>query len=90
MSTNIFKSNQHFAMNPVSVDLPRSTFDRSNTHKTTFDSGKLIPIFMEEVLPGDTFNLEYSYLIRMSTPLYPVMDTANLDVYFFFVPTRII
>lgn len=90
MSTNIFKSNQHFAMNPVSVDLPRSTFDRSNTHKTTFDSGKLIPIFLEEVLPGDTFNIEYSYLIRMSTPLYPVMDTANLDIYFFFVPTRII
>ena len=90
MSTNIFKSNQHFALNPVSVDLPRSTFDRSNTHKTTFDSGKLIPIFLEEVLPGDTFNIEYSYLIRMSTPLYPVMDTANLDIYFFFVPTRII
>lgn len=90
MSTNIFKSNQHFAMNPVAVDLPRSTFDRSNTHKTTFDAGKLIPIFMEEVLPGDTFNVEYSYLIRMNTPLYPVMDTANLDVYFFFVPTRII
>ena len=90
MSTNIFKSNQHFAMNPVAIDLPRSTFDRSNTLKTTFDSGKLVPIFLEEVLPGDTFNIEYSYLVRMSTPVFPVMDTCNLDIYFFFVPTRII
>ncbi len=87
---NIFKANEHFAMNPVSVDLKRSTFDRSNTNKLTFDSGLLVPIFMEEVLPGDTFNIKYSYVIRMTTPLFPVMDTANLDVYFFFVPTRIV
>lgn len=87
---SVFNSNQHFAINPVSVDLKRSTFDRSSTHKTTFDSGKLVPIFIDEVLPGDTFNLSYSYVVRLSTPLFPTMDTANLDTYFFFVPTRII
>lgn len=87
---SVFSSNEHFSMNPVGVDIKRSTFDRSNTHKTTFDAGKLIPIFLDEVLPGDTFNVQYSYVIRLATPLFPTMDTANLDVYFFFVPTRII
>lgn len=87
---SVFSSNEHFSMNPVGVDIKRSTFDRSNTHKTTFDAGKLIPIFVDEVLPGDTFNVQYSYVIRLATPLFPTMDTANLDVYFFFVPTRII
>ena len=73
-----------------SVSIPRSTFDRSSGHKTAFDAGKLVPIFFDEALPGDTFNLNMSAFSRMSTPLYPVMDNLYMDTFFFAVPLRLV
>lgn len=78
-----------FVKNPVSLDISRSKFRRPFTHKTTFKSGKLIPFFVDEVLPGDTFNVKWSSVIRMLTPAVPVMDNAFFDMYFFFVPNRL-
>lgn len=78
-----------FVSNPVSIDIKRSTFSRPFEHKTTFKAGKLVPIFLDEVLPGDTFNIDLSCVIRSITPAVPVMDNAFLDVYFFFVPSRL-
>ena len=78
-----------FVSNPVNIDIRRSTFNRPFEHKTTFKAGKLIPVFLDEVLPGDTFNLDLSCVIRSITPAVPVMDNAFLDVYFFFVPSRL-
>ena len=72
------------------VDVQRSRFDRSHSLKTTFSSGKLIPIMFDEVLPGDTITLDTSMVCRMSTPIFPVMDNCNIDTYFFFVPNRLV
>lgn len=80
----------HFSINPINLDIQRSKFVRPSTHKTTFNAGNLIPIYVDEVLPGDTFKMKMSSVIRMSTPIYPVMDNANMDVYFFFVPNRLV
>lgn len=82
-------SNSRFAQAPQ-VDIQRSTFDRSSGHKTTFNAGKLVPIYIDEVLPGDTFEMSTSAIIRGSTPIFPVMDNANLDIYYFFVPNRLV
>lgn len=82
-------SNSRFAQAPQ-VDIQRSTFDRSSGHKTTFNAGKLVPIYVDEVLPGDTFEMKTSTIIRGSTPIFPVMDNANMDIYFFFVPNRLV
>ena len=73
-----------------SVDIPRSTFDRSHGFKTTFDAGWLIPIFVDEALPGDTFKLNLTGFGRLSTPVYPVMDNLILDTFFFAVPNRLV
>lgn len=74
-----------------SVQIPRSSFDRSHTHKTTFDSGFLVPIYVDEALPGDTFNLKMNALVRMTTPLTaPIFDNLYLDTFFFFIPNRLI
>ena len=73
-----------------SADIQRSKFFRPTQHKTTFNAGELIPIFCDEVLPGDTFSMDMASLIRMSTPIFPTMDNAYLDTYFFFVPTRLV
>lgn len=78
-----------FVDNPVSIDIRRSTFSRPFEHKTTFNAGKLVPVFIDEVLPGDTFNLNLSMVIRSITPAVPVMDNSFLDIYFFFVPARL-
>lgn len=85
----IANKNYQFATNP-SIDAPRSSFNRSFQHKTTFDSGLLIPIFCDEVYPGDTFNLNMTAFARMATPLFPIMDNLYLDSFFFYVPLRII
>lgn len=82
-------SNSRFAQAPQ-VDIQRSTFDRSSGHKTTFNAGKLVPIYVDEVLPGDTFEMTTSAIIRGSTPIFPVMDNANMDIYYFFVPNRLV
>lgn len=82
-------TNARFALNPQ-VDIQRSTFNRPSTHKTTMNAGKLIPIYVDEVLPGDTFRFRMSSITRMSTPIFPVMDNAFMDVYSFYVPNRIV
>lgn len=72
------------------ASISRSKFTRNFTHKTSFNAGKLIPIFVDEMLPGDTFSLDTSFFARMSTPIFPVMDNAYLDYYYFFVPNRLV
>lgn len=72
------------------VQIPRSSFDRSCSYKTTFDSGYLVPFFCDEVLPGDTFNMRVTTFARLSTPLHPVMDNMYCDIFFFFVPNRLV
>ena len=73
-----------------SHDICRTRFNRDQTILTTFDSGKLIPFYVDEVLPGDTFNVNTSAIIRMTTPKYPVMDDAFVDFYYFYCPNRIL
>lgn len=82
-------SENHFAVNPQ-VNIGRSTFKRYSDHKTTFDAGDLIPIYIDEVLPGDTFSMDMSALVRMTTPIFPTMDNSAIDFYFFYTPTRIL
>lgn len=72
------------------ADIPRSTFQRDHGYKTTFDSGYLIPVFMDEALPGDTMNLSMTAFARLSTPLHPFMDNMFLDSFFFAVPVRLL
>ena len=70
------------------ADIPRSSFDRNATIKTTMNAGVLYPIFVDEVLPGDTFSVRLNAFGRMATPIHPIMDTLFLDTHFFFVPNR--
>lgn len=80
-----------FSGNPVRLDTARSKFAMPFKHKTTFSAGKLIPIFSYgDVLPGDTFKVDMSALVRMATPVFPTMDDAYLDVYFFFTPHKLV
>ena len=79
----------NFAQIPP-LDVPRSSFNRSHTFKSTFDAGRLIPFYIDEVYPADTFKLRANLFARMSTPLFPVMDNAYLDTFFFFVPYRLL
>lgn len=79
-----------FSVNPVDVETKRSTWMAPHSHKTTFNAGKLIPIELIECLPGDTFSLEHSVFMRMSTPVHPVMDDCYLDVHYYFVPWRLV
>lgn len=72
-----------------SANIKRSSFDRSFSHKTSFNVGELVPIFVDEVLPGDTFSVDTSKVVRLQTPITPVMDNLFLDTYFFFVPSRL-
>ena len=72
------------------VETQRSSFDRTHQHKTTFDAGKLIPFYVDEVLPGDSFNVNTTLFGRLATPLHPIMDNMFLDTHYFFVPNRLI
>lgn len=78
-----------FSMIPR-ADIPRSSFVIEKTHKTTFNSGVLVPVYVDEVLPGDSFNLKMTAFARMATPLFPIMDNLHLDSFFFFVPNRLV
>lgn len=80
---------RHFNQIPK-METSRTRFNRDQTILTTFDSGKLIPFYVDEVLPGDTFNVDTSAIIRMTTPKYPVMDDAFIDFYYFYCPNRIL
>lgn len=70
--------------------MKRTKFDRSHVYKTTFGSGKLIPVFIDEVLPGDTTRMSVNYFARLATPVKPIMDNIYLDWFFFFVPNRLV
>jgi hypothetical protein len=70
--------------------MKRTKFDRSHVYKTTFDSGKLVPVFIDEVLPGDTTRMSVNYFARLATPVKPIMDNIYLDWFFFFVPNRLV
>ena len=70
--------------------MKRTKFDRSHVYKTTFNAGKLIPVFVDEVLPGDTTRLSVNYFARLATPIKPIMDNIYLDWFFFFVPNRLV
>ena len=86
---NRFVSQHRFAEIPK-AEIPRSVFDRSFTTKTAFNSGLLIPVFFDEVLPGDTFDVNASFFTRLATPVVPIMDNLWLDSFFFFVPYRLV
>lgn len=86
---SVMSSKQRFAQAP-SVNVKRSRFDRSHAYKTTFNSGQLIPVYVDEVLPGDTFQMNASAFTRLATPLKPIMDNIFLDMHFFFVPARLL
>jgi len=83
------KSAHQFSRVPA-AEIPRSSFDRSHGHKTTFDAGYLIPVFHDEALPGDTLNLSMTAFARLATPIHPFMDNMYLDTFFFSVPLRLL
>lgn len=89
MHRNKSVNNHSFAMIPK-ADIPRSSFDTQYAHKTTFDAGFLVPIYCDEVLPGDTHRVKMTAFARLATPLFPVMDNLHLDTFFFFVPNRLV
>jgi hypothetical protein len=72
------------------AQIPRSSFNRSHGHKTTFDADYLITVLVDDVVPGDTFNVNMSFFARLATPLYPIMDNMYLESFFFFVPYRLV
>lgn len=82
-------SNAHFAHSPK-IKIHRSAFDRSFDHKTTWNNGDLVPFYWSEILPGDTVSMDVSSVVRMSTPIKPIMDNVIFDMYWFFVPNRLI
>ena len=81
--------NSHFAENPK-AEIARSRFDRGSSVKFSFNAGDLIPFYVDEVLPGDTFSIDTSKLVRMQSLITPVMDNIYLDTYYFFVPNRLV
>nr|WNN13225.1 MAG: major capsid protein [Microviridae sp.] len=81
---------QHLFSQIPSTDIQRSVFDRSHTHKTTFDAGYLVPFYLDEVLPGDSFKISATTFARLNTPIVPFMDNLYLDTFFFYVPTRLL
>jgi len=82
------KGNHTFSQVPK-AQIPRSSFDRSSSLKTAFDAGYLVPIFVDECLPGDTFNLSASLFGRLATPIKPLLDNLYLETFWFFVPNRL-
>ena len=83
-------SKSHFSATDNRINIGRSRFDRSSWWKGTMATGSLVPFYIDECLPGDSFDMKTSVLCRMATPLFPVMDNAYLDTYFFFVPNRLV
>lgn len=89
MARNIRVNQSHFAMIPQ-ANIRRSVFDRSHVYKTTFNEGALIPYFVDEVIPGDTFTLNPVEFCRLATPVVPFMDNIYIESFFFFVPSRLV
>lgn len=88
-SKNLIDSNSFFSQYKSDLDRPRSRFDRSSSVKTSFNVGALVPFYLDEVLPGDTFDIETSFVTRLQTLITPPMDDLFLDTYYFFVPSRL-
>ena len=84
------KGMQHVFSQVPSANIPRSSFDRSHGHKTSFNSGVLVPVYVDEVLPGDTVSLNMSGFARLATPLQPFMDNLHINSFFFAVPIRLL
>ena len=82
-------SEQHYSQVPH-AEIRRAKFKRDFNLLTTINEGDLVPIYCDEVLPADTFKINLNTLVRMTTPLYPVMDNSYMDFYFFFVPARLL
>lgn len=82
-------TNNHFGLAPMK-NIGRSSFKRPCLHSTTFNTGDIVPFYVDEVLPGDTCKMKTSALVRMTTPINPVMDNAWMDTYYFFVPRRLV
>ena len=89
-SGHVPSGNTHRFSEVPSVNIPRSTFDRSHGIKTTFDAGYLIPILVDEAVPGDTFKCKLTAFARMATPIYPLMDNLYISSHFFAVPMRLV
>lgn len=83
-------TNSRFAINPTAIDIQRSKFDRSSRYKTTLNAGRLVPIYVDEALPGDTFQMDMAHVIRMSTSIHPTMDNSYLEVFAFSIPFRLV
>lgn len=82
--------NSRFALNPTNLDISRSKFNRSSTYKTSFNVGQLIPFYIDEVLPGDTFQVKTNKVVRMQPLVSSPMDDLYFDTYYFFVPNRLV
>lgn len=80
----------HFALNPTNLDISRSTFDRSHTLTTSWNVGDVVPFYVDEVLPGDTFQVKTSKVVRLQTLMTPMFDNLYLDTYYYFVPNRLV
>jgi hypothetical protein len=89
-NTRIGSSQQHQFSEVPHADIQRSTFDRSHGLKTTFNAGELVPIYVDESLPGDTFSCNLTAFSRLATPIHPTMDNAFMDTHFFAVPVRLV
>ena len=83
-------ANSRFAVNPTNLDISRSRFPRHSDIKLTFNVGDVVPFYVDEVLPGDTHQIDTSKVIRLQTPATPFMDNVYLDCYYFFVPNRLV
>lgn len=88
--SSVNRSTQHLFSQVPSTQIPRSVFDRSHGYKTTFNSGYLVPFYVDEVLPGDSFKLTATLFARLATPIVPFMDNLYLETFFFFVPNRLV
>lgn len=84
------RSNEMFSETPTMLDAQRSVFPRNSEFKCPMNSASLYPVYVDEILPGDTFSMDLSWFLRSSTPAFPVMDNSYIDFYAFFVPNRIV
>lgn len=84
------RNNERHFNNIPQMKTSRSRFKMKQDIKLTLDAGKLIPFYVAETLPGDTFSVDTKGICRMATPIYPVMDNCYLDIYYFYVPMRIV
>lgn len=84
------EAESHFSLAPIDLDMGRSIFNRNNKHLMTVNAADLNCCYIDDVLPGDTFSLDMGAAIRMTTPIFPVMDNAFVDVWFYFVPNRLV